>query len=62
MRKEYYNYVVKLPVLLHDLFREKVADYHFTDMTVVMNHLVKSYIRVTCGERFPRLPGASYSA
>ena len=35
MRKEYYNYVVKLPVLLHDLFREKVADYHFTDMTVV---------------------------
>lgn len=49
MRKEYYNYVVKLPVLLHDLFREKVADYHFTDMTVVMNHLVKSYIRVTCG-------------
>lgn len=49
MRKEYYNYVVKLPVLLHDLFREKVADYHFTDMTVVINHLVKSYIRVTCG-------------
>lgn len=51
MRKEYYNYVVKLPVLLHELFREKVADYHFTDMTVVMNHLVKSYIRVTCGEK-----------
>ena len=21
MRKEYYNYVVKLPVLLHELFR-----------------------------------------
>lgn len=28
MRKEYYNYVVKLPVLLQ-LFRGKVADYHF---------------------------------
>lgn len=26
MRKEYYNYVVKLPVLLHELFRGKVAD------------------------------------
>lgn len=26
MRKEYYNYVVKLPMLLHELFREKVAD------------------------------------
>jgi hypothetical protein len=33
MRKEYYNYVVKLPVLLHELFRGKVADYHFSDMT-----------------------------
>ena len=49
MRKEYYNYVVKLPVLLHELFRGKVADYHFSDMTVVMNHLVKSYIRMTDG-------------
>ena len=26
MRKEYYNYVVKLPVLLHELFRGKVAE------------------------------------
>lgn len=51
MRKEYYNYVVKLPVLLHELFRGKVADYHFSDMTVVMNHLVKSYIRMTEGGR-----------
>ena len=51
MRKEYYNYVVKLPVLLHELFRGKVADYHFSDMTVVMNHLVKSYIRMTDGGR-----------
>ena len=25
MRKEYYNYVVKLPVLLHELFRGKVG-------------------------------------
>lgn len=51
MRKEYYNYVLKLPVLLHELFREKVADYHFTDMTAVMNHLVKSYIRMTDGKK-----------
>lgn len=51
MRKEYYNYVVKLPVLLHELFRGKVADYHFSDMTVVMNHLVKSYIRMREGGR-----------
>lgn len=51
MRKEYYNYVVKLPVLLHELFRGKVADHHFSDMTVVMNHLVKSYIRMREGGR-----------
>ncbi|MEY8686881.1 hypothetical protein AB9N12_12375 [Bacteroides sp. AN502(2024)] len=51
MRKEYYNYVVKLPVLLHELFREKVADHHFTDLTVVMNHLVKSYILVAEGRK-----------
>lgn len=29
MRKEYYNYVVKLPVLLHELFRGKVATIIF---------------------------------
>ena len=51
MRKEYYNYVVKLPVLLHDLFRCKVADHHFTDLTVVMNHLVKSCILVAEGRK-----------
>jgi hypothetical protein len=51
MRKEYYNYVVKLPVLLHDLFRGKVADHHFTDLTVVMNHLVKSCILVAEGRK-----------
>ena len=46
MRKEYYNYVVKLPVLLHELFRGKVADYHFSDMTVVMK-----IGRASCRER-----------
>lgn len=51
MRKEYYNYVVKLPVLLHELFRGKVADHHFTDLTVVMNHLVKSCILVVEGRK-----------
>lgn len=51
MRKEYYNYAVKLPVLLHELFREKVADHHFTDLTVVMNHLVKSCILVSEGRK-----------
>ncbi len=55
MRKEYYNYVVKLPVLLHELFRGKVADYHFSDMTVVMNHLVKStsHDRMVVGQGHP---------
>lgn len=38
MRKEYYNYVVKLPVLLHELFRGKVADYHFSDMMCHVTH------------------------
>lgn len=51
MRKEYYNYPVKLPVMLHELFRSKVADHHFPDMTVVMNHLVNSYIRTVDGGR-----------
>lgn len=59
MRKEYYNYVVKLPVLLHELFRGKVADYHFSDMTVVMNHLVKSYIRMTDGGRVSKRNSAN---
>lgn len=46
MRKEFYNYVVKIPAVLHEMFRGKVADYHFPDMTAVMNHLVKSYVRM----------------
>lgn len=43
MRKEYYNYVVKLPVLLHELFRGKVADYHFSDMmcTIRVKRVIK---------------------
>lgn len=46
MRKEYYNYFVKMPAVLHELFREKVSDYHFSDMNMVMTHLLKSYIRM----------------
>lgn len=45
MRKEYYNYVVKLPVLLHELFRGKVADYHFSDMIQKMK---KSIFLIIC--------------
>ena len=56
MRKEYYNYVVKLPVLLHELFRGKVADYHFSDMTVVMNlsliHIYFLCLFFYCREKF----------
>lgn len=29
MRKEYYNYVVKLPVLLHELFRGRLPTIIF---------------------------------
>lgn len=51
MRKEYYNYFVKMPAVLHEMFREKVSDYHFSDMRVVMNHLIKSYIRMCDGKK-----------
>lgn len=49
MRKEYYNYVVKLPVLLHELFRGKVADYHFSDMIYMLLSmaLMQAYTRKT---------------
>lgn len=29
MRKEYYNYIVKMPAVLHEMFRQKVYDNHF---------------------------------
>lgn len=45
MRKEYYPYFVKMPATLHELFRAKVSDYHFSDMNTVITHLLKSYIR-----------------
>lgn len=51
MRKEYYNYFVKMPAVLHEMFREKVSDYHFSDMSVVMKHLIKSYIRMCDGKK-----------
>lgn len=51
MRKEYYNYVVKLPVLLHELFRGKVADYHFSDMistSISVQKMKKSIFLIIC--------------
>ena len=54
MRKEYYNYTVKMPAVLHEMFREKVSDYHFSEMSAVMNHLIKSYIRMCNGEKVSR--------
>lgn len=39
MRKEYYNYIVKMPAVLHEMFRQKVYDNHFSDMKTVMTHL-----------------------
>lgn len=54
MRKEYYNYFVKMPAMIHDLFREKVSDYHFSDMSAVMNHLIKSYIRLCDGKKISK--------
>lgn len=51
MRKEYYNYYVKMPATIHEMFREKISDYHFSDMSVVMNHLIKSYICMCDGKK-----------
>lgn len=51
MRKEYYNYAVKMPAIIHELFSSKVSDFHFSDMTTVMNHLVISYIRMCDGKK-----------
>lgn len=51
MRKEYYNYFVKMPAVIHEVFREKVSDYHFSDMSAVMNHLIASYIRMCDGKK-----------
>ena len=50
MRKEYYNYFVKMPAVIHEMFREKVSDYHFSDMSAVMNHLIASYICMCDGK------------
>ena len=49
MRKEYYNYIVKMPAVLHEMFRQKVYDNHFSDMKTVMTHIS---VRVT-ERKFP---------
>lgn len=51
MRKEYYNYAVKMPAFLHEMFRQKVYDNHFSDMKTVLMHLLKSYIRRCDGKK-----------
>lgn len=51
MRKEYYNYAVKMPAFLHEMFRQKVYDNHFSDMKTVLIHLLKSYIRRCDGKK-----------
>lgn len=54
MRKEYYNYSVKMPAVLHEMFRAKVADYHFTDMNIVITYLITSYASMCKGKKVPR--------
>ena len=54
MRKEYYNYFVKMPAVVHEMFREKVSDYHFSDMSAVMNHLIASYICMCDGKKISK--------
>jgi hypothetical protein len=54
MRKEYYNYSVKMPAVLHEMFRAKVADYHFPDMNTVITHLITSYASMCRGKKVPR--------
>lgn len=51
MRKEFYNYAIKMPAFLHELFRQKVYDNHFSDMKTVLIHLLKSYIRRCDGKK-----------
>lgn len=51
MRKEFYNYAIKMPAFLHELFRQKVYDNHFSDMKSVLIHLLKSYIRRCDGKK-----------
>lgn len=46
MRNEYYNYSVKMPLVIHEIFRQKVYDNHFQDMKTVITYLLKSYIRM----------------
>lgn len=54
MRKEYFNYSVKMPAFLHEMFRQKVFDNHFSDMKTVMIHLLSSYIRICDGKKVSR--------
>lgn len=54
MRKEYYNYSVKMPAVLHEMFRAKVADYHFTDMNTVITYLITSYASMCKGKKVSR--------
>lgn len=54
MRKEYYNYLVKMPAVLHEMFRTKVADYHFSDMNTVITYLITSYASMCRGKKVPR--------
>ena len=54
MRKEYYNYIVKMPAVLHEMFRQKVYDNHFSDMKTVMTHLINSYICTCDGKKVSR--------
>lgn len=54
MRKEYYNYMVKMPAVIHEIFRQKVFDNHFLDMKTVVTYLLKSYIRMCKGEKVSR--------
>lgn len=54
MRKEYYNYIVKMPAVLHEMFRQKVYDNHFLDMKTVMTHLINSYICTCDGKKVSR--------
>lgn len=54
MRKEYYNYMVKMPAVIHEMFRQKVFDNHFLDMKTVITYLLKSYIRMCNRQKVSR--------
>lgn len=44
-------YMTKLPVVVFEMFQQRVMDYHFSGIGDVMNYLLKSYYRMSNKEK-----------